>query len=112
MYQYQSQLKVAAFLDNLIFCKEKKALAFNRDRCCHIPFCFMADSLPLACPRRGGGNYVMSFMDDPLANGDVSPGKSYGRGRLNTVDLLVLTSLDHLLFKLKILFTFLQNKLP
>ncbi len=43
----------------------------------------------------------------------VSSGKSYIRGRLCTVDLLALTSLDQLLFMLKILFTiFLQNKLP
>ncbi len=35
------------------------------------------------------------------------PGKSYGRGRLSTVDLLVLTSLEQLLFILKIL----KNKL-
>jgi hypothetical protein len=27
------------FLNNLIFCKEKKALAFNRDRCCHLALC-------------------------------------------------------------------------
>ncbi len=40
------------------------------------------------------------------------PGKSIWRGRLSTVDLLVLTSLNHLIFKLKILFTFQQNKLP
>ncbi len=32
--------------------------------------------------------------------------KSYWRGRLGTVNLLVLTSLDQLLFKLKILWTF------
>jgi hypothetical protein len=34
------------------------------------------------------------------------PGKSYRGGRLNTVDLLVLTSLDQLGFILKILFSF------
>ncbi len=28
------------------------------------------------------------------------PGKSHRRGRLNTVDLLALSSIDHLLFKL------------
>ncbi len=38
------------------------------------------------------------------------PGKSYKRGRLSTVDLLVLTSLDQLLSILKILFTVLKNK--
>jgi hypothetical protein len=32
-------------------------------------------------------------------------------GRISTVDLLVLTSLDQLIFILKILFSFLQNKL-
>ena len=40
------------------------------------------------------------------------PGKTNWRGRLSTVDLLVLTSLDQLLLKLKTLFTFLLNKLP
>jgi len=34
-----------------------------------------------------------------------------GRGRLRTVDLLVLTSLDQLLLIMQTLFTFLQNKL-
>jgi hypothetical protein len=34
--------------------------------------------------------------------------KSYGKGRLRTVDLLVLTTLDH---HLKVIETFLQNKL-
>ncbi len=33
-------------------------------------------------------------------------GKSYWAGRLSTVDLLVLTSLDQRIFKLKILFSF------
>jgi hypothetical protein len=36
-------------------------------------------------------------------------GNPYWRGRLNTVDLLVLTSLDQLLLKLKILFTLLTK---
>jgi hypothetical protein len=38
------------------------------------------------------------------------PGKSYWTGRLSTVDLLVLTSLEQLLFKSKILFTFLTKQ--
>ncbi len=38
-------------------------------------------------------------------------GKPYWRGRIRTVDLLVLTSLDQLLFKLKLNFLFLQNNL-
>jgi hypothetical protein len=33
------------------------------------------------------------------------------RGRLSTVDLLVLTSLDQLIYILKILFRFIENKL-
>ncbi len=33
----------------------------------------------------------------------ITPGKSYRRGKLSTVNLLVLTSLDQFLFKLKIL---------
>ncbi len=40
------------------------------------------------------------------------PGNPYWRGRLSTVDLLVLTSLDQLVKILKTLFTFLQSKLP
>ncbi len=39
-------------------------------------------------------------------------GKSYLTGRLSTIDLLVQTSLDQILFILKILFTLFQNKLP
>jgi hypothetical protein len=39
-----------------------------------------------------------------LRHGKVNAGKSYRRGRLPTVDLLVLTSLKHLLFMIKILF--------
>jgi hypothetical protein len=40
-------------------------------------------------------------------------GKPHLRGRLSTVDPLVLTSLDQLLLILKIRFTFfLQNKIP
>ncbi len=39
-------------------------------------------------------------------------GKPYWRGRISTVDLHVLSSLDQLLFILKILFTFLQNNPP
>jgi hypothetical protein len=37
--------------------------------------------------------------------GLVTAGKPYRRGRLDTVDLLVLTSLDQVIFILKILFT-------
>jgi hypothetical protein len=40
------------------------------------------------------------------------PGKPYGRGRLCTVHLLVLTSLDQLLLYLKYYLHLLQNKLP
>ncbi len=36
----------------------------------------------------------------------IKSGKSYCRGRVSTVDLLILTGLGQLLFKLKILFTF------
>ncbi len=32
--------KLKCFLTtNIFFFKEKKALAFNRDRCCHLAFC-------------------------------------------------------------------------
>ncbi len=43
----------------------------------------------------------------------IKPGKSYWsywRGRLSTVDLLLLTSLDKLLFTLKILFTLFKKQ--
>jgi hypothetical protein len=56
-----------------------------------------------------GFNIIKLFsfvIDSP-----VTAGKSYWRGRLSTVDLLVLNSLDQFLFTLKILLTFLQNKL-
>jgi len=39
----------------------------------------------------------------PWLDRQIGAGKSYWRGRLSTVDLLVLTSLDQLLFILKIL---------
>ncbi len=39
-----------------------------------------------------------------------TPGKSTKRERLSTVDLLVLTSLDQLLFILKILFSFVTKQ--
>ncbi len=42
---------------------------------------------------------------------DIGPRKVYLRGRLSIVDLLVLTSLDQLLSKLNILFSFLKNNL-
>ncbi len=31
--------KLLHFLTTKLFCKEKKALAFNRDRCCHLALC-------------------------------------------------------------------------
>jgi hypothetical protein len=37
-------------------------------------------------------------------------GKSYWRGRLSTVDLLVLSSLDQLLLKLKLLYAYLTKQ--
>jgi len=42
----------------------------------------------------------------------VDAGKPYQRGRISTVDLLVLTSLDQLLFALKLYFSVSSNKLP
>ncbi len=38
-WHYQSQVLVVAFLNNFFFWKEKKALAFNLDRCCHLALC-------------------------------------------------------------------------
>jgi hypothetical protein len=49
-------------------------------------------------------NFNFSFLIHILS---VCPGKSYIRGKLSTVDLLVLTSSDKLIFMLKILFKFL-----
>ncbi len=51
--------------------------------------------------------YIVFFLFG-LQNfpGMVWPGYPYWRGRLSTVDLLVLTSLDQLNFKLEIWFTF------
>ncbi len=43
--------------------------------------------------------------DDPITN------EPYRTGRLSTVDPLALTSFDKGLFKLKTLFSFLQNKM-
>jgi hypothetical protein len=40
------------------------------------------------------------------------PRNPYKRGKLNTINLLELTSLVQLLLKLQIYFAFLQNKLP
>jgi hypothetical protein len=31
--------KLVHFLTTKFFCKEKKAIAFNWDRCCHLVFC-------------------------------------------------------------------------
>jgi hypothetical protein len=41
---------------------------------------------------------------------NAEPGKPYWRGKLNTVDLLVLTSLYQLLFILKILFSYVTKQ--
>jgi len=45
-------------------------------------------------------------------HGWVGQGKPKWRGMISTVDLPVLTSLDQLLFILKILLTLLKNNLP
>jgi hypothetical protein len=61
----------------------------------------------------GKGFEVTTILQCPikrlkLLEADLNPlsGKSYLRGRLSAVDLLLLTSLDQLLLILKILFTF------
>jgi hypothetical protein len=43
---------------------------------------------------------------------NVSAGNPCLRGRISTVDLRVLTSLDHLILRLKTYLPLLQNKLP
>jgi hypothetical protein len=45
-----------------------------------------------------------------IAESSTQPGKSYRKGRLSTFDLLVLTSLDQLLFISKILFTLISKQ--
>jgi hypothetical protein len=52
----------------------------------------------------------MSVLQALPAN--IRPGNLYWRGRLSTVDLLVLTSINQLIFRLKIFLPVLQNKLP
>jgi len=42
----------------------------------------------------------------------LQPGNPYRRGRLSTVDLLVIANLNRLLLILNTSFTFSQNKLP
>jgi hypothetical protein len=59
--------KLLRFLTTIIFYKEKKALAFNWDRCCYLVLCLW-----------------------------LITGNSYWRGRRSTVDLIVLTSLYQL----------------
>jgi hypothetical protein len=46
------------------------------------------------------------FTDSPLMD---QAGKSYRRESLRTVDLLVLSNIDQILFTMNILFTFLQT---
>jgi hypothetical protein len=52
---------------------------------------------------------LRTFVNDAhnIGQGSLTDG-----GRLSVVDLLVLTSLDKILFMLKILFNYLKNKLP
>jgi hypothetical protein len=61
-----------------------------------------------------GGNKLWSLFNPKLALYYLImyafQGKSYWRGRLSTVDLLLLTSLAQLLFVLKILFTFFKKQ--
>jgi hypothetical protein len=38
--------KLLHLLTTIIFCKEKKALAFNRDRCCHLVLCLQLILFP------------------------------------------------------------------
>ncbi len=51
------------------------------------------------------------FMKAPFHNFTLVQGSLTWRGSISTVDLLVLTSLDQLHFKLKLNFPFLQNNL-
>ncbi len=66
-----------------------------------IPFCllpFILTSLLLNC------HFSLSHCQQRWEDLNLKPEKSYWRGRLSTVDLLELTSLDQLLFIMEILF--------
>jgi hypothetical protein len=41
--------KLLCFVTIKFFCKEKNALAFNRDRCCHLVLCLRL--IPFHCPK-------------------------------------------------------------
>jgi hypothetical protein len=70
----------------LIFCKEKKALAFNWDRWCHLALFFWLILFRLF--------YLPSLGYSSI---DYHCRKSLLKKRLRTIDLLVLTSLVKLL---------------
>ena len=44
--------KLLCFITAKINCKEKNALAFNQDRCCHLVLCFWL--IPFNCPKLPG----------------------------------------------------------
>ncbi len=76
-------------------------------KCCE----YATWSLPVACLRQYLSTHPAPTHANPLwIFPSVYARRSYWRGRLSTVDLLVLTSLDQLLFTLKILFTFLTKQ--
>ncbi len=71
------------------------------------PFLLVPVTSSIVQTRQGSfssGQVTLSTNPFEIMNGQ--PGKPYWRRRISTVDLLVLTSLDQLLFILKILFTF------
>ncbi len=43
------QYKLLCFITATKICKEKNALAFNQDRCCHLVLCFCFRLIPFHC---------------------------------------------------------------
>ncbi len=78
--------KLLRFITSNFFCKEKNALAFNQDRCCYLVLCLRL--IPFHCIRSlrtQGAKANVGWARNP-----------HWRGRISTVELLVLTILDHL----------------
>ncbi len=83
---------------------------------CPLQVCFLVPQQPDGELRQGPRNQCLHLDVTHRRKNKVifltlpRPGKPYWRGRLSTVDLLVLTGLDQLLLIVKILFTFFTNQ--
>jgi hypothetical protein len=62
-WHWNFQVKVVAFLNYYNFFKEKKALAFNLDRCCHLALCLQLIHFHYRIPRL----YLMYFWKNRLS---------------------------------------------